>query len=408
MPRHQTRTIAPGIRRDKINIAPGIYRERNQLVAVVRLGSSRDGTQQRQAKTFPLGTDLNVMIAWQHGAKQDLITTSAAPAAAGSLAEDIPAYLKTLPDGKYKTESAWVLQHWIASPLGGMARGAIVRLDIVAQIAQWLDAGAAIATVNKRLSRLRKLYHGLDGLDAINPTDRIKFMREPKPQPRDIPVHIIRLILDALPGHGRAERGQTRPDVGVTKIRLRVMAWTGIPPATLRRVRPRDLDFGKGRLYLQPRRKGRGADGAWVALLPEAIDAFRDFAAAGLFGLSYSNSSIGKTWRVGIMRANKQAAAHAQATGDYAWLHELETLPPRCKPYDLRHSFGSEMYRRTGDIRAVSELLQHATLEMTKRYTQGAVSERVAAAIAKAAPAYAQVKKLPAPRLIRLVQKTGQ
>jgi integrase len=406
MPRQHTRkVIAPGIRRDKINIAPGIYRERNQLVAVVRLGSSRDGTQQRQAKTFPLGTDLNVMIAWQHGAKQDLITMSSAPAAKGSLAEDIAAYLKTLPDEKYRTESAWVLQHWIDSPLGGVARGAIVRLDLVAQISRWLDAGAAVATVNKRLSRLRKLYHGLDGLDAINPTDRIKFMREPKPQPRDIPVHIIRLILDALPGHGRAERGKPRPKVGVTKIRLRVMAWTGIPPATLRRVRPRDLDFEKGRLYLQPRRKGKGVAGAWVALLPEAVDALREFAAAGLFGVSYSNASIGKTWRVGIRRATQQAAAHAQATGDYTWVNELELLPPRCKPYDLRHSFGSEMYRRTGDIRAVSELLQHATLEMTKRYTQGAVSERVAAAIAKAAPAYANVKQLPPPRLIRLVQK---
>jgi len=301
-----------------------------------------------------------------------------------------------------------VLQHWIDSPLGRMARRAIVRTDVLNQISRWLDAGAAVATVNKRLSRLRKLYHGLDGVDANTPTDRIKFLREPKQQPRDIPVHIIRLILDALPDLGRAERGATRPSFSVTKIRLRVMAWTGIPTATLRRVRPRDLDLTQGRIYLQPRRKGQGADGVWVALLPEAVEAFRDFAAAGLFGQSYSNSSIGKTWRVGIRRAQMQAAAHFEATGDHSWLTELELLPPRCKPYDLRHSFGSEMYRRTGDIRAVSELLQHATLEMTKRYTQGAVSERVTAAIAKAAPAYASVKTLPAPRLMRLVKTPGR
>jgi integrase len=392
---------------NKILIAPGIYRDGSTLVAEVRIGSSRDGTQHRESKRFPLGTQINVMVAWQHGTKRDLINASDAPAAMGSLAADIPDYLATLPEGKYKTESAWVLQHWIDCPLGPMARASIVRLDVVAQISRWLDAGAAVATVNKRLSRLRKLFHALDGLDAPNPTERIKFLREPKQEPRDIPVHIIRLILDALPGHGRAERGGTRPKVGVTKIRLRVMAWTGIPPATLRRVRARDLDFERGRIYLQPRRKGQGADGVWVALLPEAVDAFRDFAAAGLFGRSYSNSSIGKTWRVGIQRANKQAAQYAQSTGDHGWLNELELLPPRCKPYDLRHSFGSEMYRRTGDIRAVSELLQHATLEMTKRYTQGAVSERVTAAIAKAAPAYANVKTLPAPRLMRLVKRKG-
>ncbi len=389
----------------RLTIAPGIYRDGQQLIAEVRFGSSRDGTQARRRHTFPLGTAVNTMIAWQHGAKRDLLLTSPEPAARGSLAADIPAYLEMLPVAKYRTESAWVLQHWIESPLGQMARRAIVRTDVMGQISRWLDAGAAVATVNKRLSRLRKMYHALDGLDATNPTDRIKFMREPKSEPRDIPVHIIRLILDAIPGHGRADRGKERPEVGVTKIRLRVMAWTGIPPATLRRIRLRDLDFEQGRVYLQPRRKGQGAAGAWVALLPEAVDAFRDFAAAGLFGKTYSNSSIGKTWRVGIMRANNQAAAYFQETGDHAWLTALELLPPRCKPYDLRHSFGSEMYRRTGDIRAVSELLQHATLEMTKRYTEGAVSERVTAAIAKAAPAYANVKTLPKLSIMRLVKK---
>ena len=392
----------------KTPIAPGIYRQGNQLIAEVRFGSSRDGTQQRRQQSFPLGTSLNTMIAWQHGAKKDLITTSDAPAAKGSLAADIPVYLAMLPEGKYRIESGWVLQHWIDAPLGGLARRAIGRPDVLAQVSRWLDAGVAVATVNKRVFRLRKVYHALDGVEASTPTDKIKAMREPKSEPRDIPVHIIRLILDAIPDLGRAARGEVRSTVSVTKLRLGVMAWTGIPPATLRRVRPRDLDLTQGRIYLQPRRKGQGADGAWVALLPEAVDAFRAFAAAHLFGRAYSNSSIGKSWRVGIRRAQQQAAAHFEATGDHAWLTELERLPPRCKPYDLRHAFGSEMYRRTGDIRAVSELLQHATLEMTKRYTQGAVSERVTAAIAKAAPAYANVKTLPKPRLIRLVKAAGQ
>jgi len=392
----------------KIPIAPGIYREGANLFAEVRIGSSRDGTQQRKTETFPLGTDVNVLIAWQHGAKKDLINARPAAAVRGSLAADVPAYLATLPDGKYKTESGWVLQHWIESPLGLMARASLVRLDVVAQISRWIEAGAAVATVNKRLSRLRKLFHALDGVDVVAPTDAIKFLREPEQEPRDIPIRIVRLILDSLTGHGRAERGGTRPDVSVTKIRLRVMAWTGIAPATLRRIRPRDLELKSARIYLRRRRKGKGgADGAWVALLPPAVDALRDFAAAGLFGQSYSNASIGKTWRVGIERAKKTATRHADESGDRSWLAELDNLPPRCKPYDLRHSFGSEMYRRTGDIRAVSELLQHATLEMTKRYTVGAVSERVTDAIAKATATYTSVPAIPAPaapKRLRLVR----
>lgn len=402
MPRHT----------QKIPIAPGIYRDGSTLVAEVRIGSSRDGTQQRKTEYFPLGTRPDIMIAWQHGAKRDLILERPAGAARGSLAADIPIYLATLPDGKYKTETAWVLAHWIAAPVGRMARASITRLDLVAQISRWLDAGAAVATVNKRLSRLRKMFHAIDGLDTPAPTDAIKFLREPEQEPRDIPIRIVRLILDSLPGHGRAGRGESRPAVGVTKIRLRVLAWTGIPPATLRRVRPRDLDLKNRRIYLRPRRKGKGSDGAWIALLPPAVDALRDFAAANLFGQPYSNSSIGKTWRVGIARAAKAAARHAAESGDRSWLTDLDQLPPRCKPYDLRHSFGSEMYRQTGDIRAVSELLQHATLEMTKRYTRGAVSERVTDAVTKAAATYTAVAQLPPPapaaaRRLRLIRKEG-
>jgi integrase len=391
-------------RHNKIPIAPGIYRDGDRLIAEVRIGSSRAGDQQRTRKIFPLGTAPATMIAWQHGAKRDLLETGPARAAAGSLASDIPVYLETLPEGRYKTDSAWLLAHWSASPLGPMARQQIERLDIVAQIARWTEAGIAASSVNKRLSRLRKLYAGLDGPDVPAPTDKITFLPAPEPEPRDISTRIVSLILDSIVDHGRPEKGQTPPPFSITKIRLRVMAWTGIPPATLHRVRPRDLDLKGGQIYLRPRRKGKGAAGVWIGLLPQGIDALRDFAAAKLFGRSYSNSSAGKTWRVGIRRATLKASAHAKATGDRSWLEELEQLPARCRPYDLRHSFGSEMYRRTGDLGAVSELMQHATLQQTSRYTLGAVSARVAAAIAKAAPVYAKVESLPVPSPLRLVK----
>lgn len=378
------------------------------LIAEVRIGNSRDGTQQRREKSYPLGTDLSVMQSWQYRERGDLMLADPIAASSGSLAADVPAYLATLPVGRYRDDSEQIFAHWIASPLGAEPRDTITRLDVISQIARWTDAGAAASTCNRRLSRLRKLYHALDGITTPNPTDTVKFQRGPDGEPRDIPTRIVKLILESLTDTGRAERGGTRPDVSLTKIRLTVMAWTGIPPATLRRVRPRDLDLAGARIYLRPRRKGKGTDGAWVSLLPPAVDALRAFASAKLFGLGWSNSSMGKTWRVGIARAVKAATRIADQTGDRSWVDELGTLPPRCKPYDLRHSFASEIYRLTGDIRAVSELLQHAELETTKRYTKGAVSERVKAAIATASAAYTTIARPPAaaaPRLIRLVKK---
>jgi integrase len=355
-----------------------------------------------------LGTDVNKIIAWQHGAKQDLILAAPAPVAIGSLADDVPRYLDTLPVGKYRKESTFLLGHWAASPLGAMARASITHLEVAGQISTWLDAGVAPGTVNKRLSRLRKFYAAVDANSNLKPpTDKIEFLREPEQERRDVPTRIIRLILDSLPALGRTVRGEKRATVSTTKIRLSVMAWTGIPPASLARIRARDLDFKNGRVYLRRRQKGQGSDAKWITLLPTAVDAFRAFVDAGLIGQPYSNSSIGKTWRVGIKRATATAKTYATDSGDQTWLDELDNLPPRCRPYDLRHSFGTEMYRRTGDIRAVSELLQHSNLEMTKRYTVGAVSDRVRDAVALASDAYSSVPTIPAPaaaKRLRLVK----
>jgi integrase len=393
-------------------IAPGIRRVGDSLVAEIRIGNSRDGSQVRDEKKFPLGTDLAVMQAWQLHRRADGLLEAPTRAAAGTLAGDVPTFLATLPAGQYRVDSEQLLAHWSACDLGALPRHEIQRLDVISQIARWTEAGAAASTCNRRLSRLRKLYQALDGLTTPNPTDTVKFQRSPELEARDIPTRIVKLILDSIVDHGRAGRGETRPEKSLTKLRLTVIAWTGIPPATLRRVRPRDLDLPGARIYLQPRRKGKGAKGIWIALLPPAVEALRAFAAAKLFGLKWSNSSAGKTWRVGIARAIKTAGEIARTTGDQSWANELANLPPRCKPYDLRHSFASELYRLTGDIRAVSELLQHAELETTKRYTKGAVSARVTAAIATASAAYTTIPPAPAavapapqPAPLRLVRR---
>jgi integrase len=205
--------------------------------------------------------------------------------------------------------------------------------------------------------------------------------------------------------------------VSHTKLRLKVFAWTGAAPATIERLTRRHLDLARGQIYLTPRRKGAGAAGSWQPLLPEAVDALRDWMDAGLLGTKGSASSMGKTWRVGIKIATAKARQIATETGDRSWLEALAALPPNCKPYDLRHSFGDELYRRTGDIRAVGEALQHASLDTTKRYTASAVSDRLADAIAKMSAAIAAAPKFPgstaAPtppppaRGLRLVKRGG-
>lgn len=380
--------------RRRIRLEEGIYRDRNFLLAIVRTGQ-RAGVPPKR-NTYRLGTDLRTIRAWRARAEAELLET--APRGPGSLegtlATDIPMFLNLLAQGRRREDFRMLLAQWRASPLGDVPREDISRDHIIEQLARWEETGVAVSTRNHRLRALRTLYHTLDGVDAPHPTDKIKKTKEPAAEPRSLPMPLVMLILSKIPDRGRPLNG-TRPAYSELKIRLQVMAWTGMPPAQLLRLRPQHVDFAAARVYLQPRRKGKGSRGAWVTLMPPAVDALRAFAIAELWGRPWSRSSLRKSWCGAIRRTRTLLTKEAAETGDRAVLEQFTLcVPPKCRPYDLRHSFATEAYRLTGDLRVVADLLQHATLETTKRYTEGAVSERVAAAIDKMTAAW---KAIPPP-----------
>ena len=378
------------MKKRRLTIEEGIYRDREFLLAVVRDGERYGLPPQREK--FELGTPLQRIRAWRMRTKVEILEAiDKLPRRPheGSLASDVPEFLKLLPAGRRRDDFASILQRWIECPIGASDRRDITREEILAQRSRWLEEKAAIVTVNHRFRALRALYHGLDGVDVPNPTDKIKYLRPPRREHRFIPIPYVVDILAAMPDHGRAVRHGTRPAYSEMKIRLSIMAWTGIPPAQLQRLRPRDVDLTKGRMYLQPRRKGTGTPGVWVELMPQAVDAFTAYAAVGLWGRSFSRSSMSKSWTGAIRRVTATLEREALETKDRTAVDAfIDAIPPNCRPYDLRHSFATDVYRRTGDLGAVAELLQHANLETTQIYTGGAVSERVTSAIAKMTQAH--------------------
>jgi integrase len=98
-----------------------------------------------------------------------------------------------------------------------------------------------------------------------------------------------------MPERGQGLRHQKRSAVSKTKARLRLMAYSGLPPAQIMRLQPEQIDWNGSSVLVHGRRKGKGSRPARLPLIPAALDALRAFVAADAWG-TFSMSSVRASW----------------------------------------------------------------------------------------------------------------
>jgi integrase/recombinase XerC len=108
---------------------------------------------------------------------------------------------------------------------------------------------------------------------------------------------------------------------------------------------------------------GKGSKRRSVPVGGPALDALREWlqlrgSLAGAQEAALFVSRLGSRLTANQLRNRLQAQA-LQAG-----------LPTRVHPHMLRHSFASHVLQSSGDLRAVQELLGHASIGTTQRYTQ--------------------------------------
>lgn len=283
----------------------------------------------------------------------DDLEARAARFAPGTLRGDVDAYLKTLPKGRMKQVRAAELQAWVTA-WGDWQRSKITAQIVRGQLAQWQTEGLAPSTLNHRRQALRSLYKTLDGPDAPTPVDHVKKAVERR-EIRAIPPVVVAAIL-------------RRVQPNISGARLKVLARTGLPPAQIGRLQPSDVDLVRRTVHVTPRRKGAGTTARTIPLTYAAVRAFKLMARYGAWG-AISGSSLHGAFTRAVVKAKQHWPK------DRPW-----PAPANLRPYDLRHAFLTEVYRRTRDLRATAELALHADMSMTARYAEAAVSATAAAA----------------------------
>ena len=328
------------------------------------------------AKRFPSTATLTEMQDWRAAKRTDVLREALQRAETEpepepeTFAADVVTYLKTVTSMTTYTERQQHMALW-SRLFGDRTRDSIKAPEIRAVLEGWRASGwtqtlratgvsrvrpLSESTCNKRRTALMHFFTVMNGKSGSNPARDVPKYREPEPEPRGYPYQVITAILDRM-----------RPTK--TRARLKVITWTGLSPRSLQRVKPEDVDAANHRLFRRRRQKGHGTRGQSIPILPQAVKAFAELAEHAGFGV-FDAHALGRRWR----HAVALFTAHMREQ-DPAF-----TLPSFTVK-DLRHSFGTRAYEVTGDLRAVAELLDHSTLDLTKRYTLKAVDARLVDAV---------------------------
>lgn len=295
---------------------------------------------------------------WKHlqhaTIKNDLELPAADGEMFGESVERYVALVATMPTLRWRKDD---LALWLHVFGAGRARSTITGAEIRAQLERWRSSGYAASTVNHRRTALMHLWTVLDGKTAPNPARDVPRYREDNRPPAPLTAAAIDAALDAMPD-------------GLPKARLVLMRWTGWPQAQIGRLEPGHIAWNRA-VFLS-RRKGKGIEGRWLPLLPQAWRALRAFKKVGAWG-PIDTSNLRAAFRRGAAKAAKNRRLTKAVRAELADV----------TPYQLRHTFGTLVAGMTQDDRAVQTLMLHSDIRQTHRYTGTTVDPRTAAALRK-------------------------
>lgn len=232
----------------------------------------------------------------------------------------------------------------------------------VADLRRWLASGArAPASIQRRIAAVRSFFRWAlrEKLVGRSPAERIRPPRVARPLPRVLEVDEASTLAELPP----SSRHRALFEVGYGSG-LRVSELVALDVADL------DMDAGIVRV-----RRGKGGKDRVVPLGSDAIAAVRTMLAEREMPPKGPDSS--RPNPLFLNRSNRRLGVRSA----YEIIHrEAERLGiGDVHPHALRHSFATHLLANGADIRSIQEMLGHASLSTTQRYTRVDTAELIRA-----------------------------
>ncbi|UCE87600.1 MAG: tyrosine recombinase XerC [Deltaproteobacteria bacterium] len=249
----------------------------------------------------------------------------------------------------------------------GRARPDRIPPDLVRRFLAELHAQRHPATLGRKLAALRTLYRFLvrEGVCTADPTATLRAPKAPRRLPRPLSVDDCETLAEDA-GRTRASRQPPREDA--RRLRDRAIVETlygaGLRVSELVGLDVRDVDLHRGDVRVW----GKGGVERIVPLpaaAREALDAYlarrrrEGVRAEPLFTTLRRPRGAGSVARLDARDVRRVLRRRALRRG----------VAERVHPHRLRHSYATHLLDMGADLREIQELLGHATLSTTQKYT---------------------------------------
>ena len=253
------------------------------------------------------------------------------------------------------------VRQFVASLEASSNPSTVTAADVRAFLAA-LHAGCHPATLGRKLASLRSFFRFAlrEGGCGLDPTAGIPAPRQPKRLPNPLPVDDCATLIESPDSGPRSER----PGRGGLRDRalVELLYGAGLRVGEAAALDVRDVDLHRGEVRVM----GKGGKERVVPLpaaaresLGEYLDSRRvpGILAEPLFPSLRPRD--GRARRLGQRDIRRILKARARGAG----------IADRVHPHRLRHSYATHLLDMGADLREIQELLGHASLSTTEKYT---------------------------------------
>jgi integrase/recombinase XerC len=231
---------------------------------------------------------------------------------------------------------------------------------------EWLASlyrdGLTAVTIRRKIAAVRGLFRFLlrEGVIPVNVARLVRTPKTPRTLP-DVPsAEQVNTLLDAVAA-GQIERPHPARDRAI----FEVLYGCGLRVGELAGLNLDDIDRGEGWLRV----RGKGRKERQVPLPRKAKDALDNYLA---------ERPISRDERAVFLNHHKKRLSDRGMRGIVKLYATLLAGDSSLHPHSFRHAYATHLLADGADLRAIQELLGHARLSTTQKYTQVSLTDLMA------------------------------